>query len=137
MSFGRKYQIVFLLITSFICHGSSSTSSQITIAVLFNTGKSENSSATFSTAIKNSLEKIQSTLDSEAGVNFVYKDFNSTFCDLGTFLAFVDGRFACGIVVLLLENCQCEKMLISYLDALNVKTISSCESPFLIVSKYI
>ena len=131
---GKYYQIlVFLLI--FMCE-STRASSQNTVAVLFNTGNSQNSStATFPATIKKSFEKLPSTLGMDGDVNFVYKNFNSTFCDLGTFLEFVDGILACDItVVLLLQDCQCEKVFMSYLDIVNIKSVSNCERPLFAVS---
>jgi hypothetical protein len=89
----------------------------------------------FSETIEKSFEAIPSTLAINGDVNIVYKDLNSTFCDLGTFLSFVDGIFACDVVVvLLLRDCQCEKMLMSYLDILNIRSVSNCERPLFAVS---
>ena len=123
----RHDQILFLLLTVFLCM-STRASSEITMAVLFDTTKT---TATF----KESFEKLPSTVDINGNVNIVYKDFNSTFCDLGTFLEFMHGIFACDvIVVLLLEDCQCEKKFLSYLDILNIKSVSNCERPLFAVS---
>ena len=134
MSSGGKYQILFLFVILFICENTG-VSSQLTIAVLINSGKYQNASAsTFPVIIKKSFEKIPSTLDMDEDVNFVYNDLNSTFCDLDNFLSIVDGILACDIVVLLLEDCQCETMFMTYLDIPNIKTISSCELPLFIVS---
>ena len=132
MSSGRNCQIVIFLLTSLVCKEVVSLASQITIAVLFNTGKAQNSHIAL-TLIKKSFEKIPSTLGIEAGVDFVYKDFNSTFCDLGAFLAFVNRLSPYNIVVLMLESCQCE-MLLPYLNTLDIKVISICEPPLFLVS---
>ena len=129
-----KYQILFFFVT-FICDNTS-VSSQLTIAVLINSAKSQNASnATFPMTIKKSFEKIPSTLDNDKDVNIVYKDLNSTFCDLGNFLSVVDELLACDvIVVLLLDDCECEKMFMSYYDILNIKSVSNCEQPLNAVS---
>ncbi len=128
-----KNQILFFFVTLFICENTG-VSSQFTMAVLINSAKSQNArTATFH--IRKSFEKIPTTLDNDKDVNIVYKDLNSTFCDLGNFLSVVDGILACDIIlVLLLEDCQCEKMLMSYLDILNIKSVSNCEQPLFAVS---
>ena len=123
MSFLVKHrQILFWPLIVILCK-STRASSEITMAVLLNTTKT---TATF----KASFGKLLSTLDTDGNVNTVYKDFHSTFCDLGKFLEFVDGIFACHvIVVLLLDDCQCEKKFMSYLDIVNIKSVSKCERP--------
>jgi hypothetical protein len=133
-SSGKCHQILFFFVTLFICENTG-VSCQITIAVLFNSAKPQNpSTATSSMAIKKSFEKIPSMLDIDENVNFVYKDLNSTFCDLGTFLEFMDGILAYEVVVLLLEDCECEKKLLFFLDILSIKSVSSCERPLFTVS---
>ena len=130
-----KYQILFFFVTLFICENTGA-SSPLTIAVLINSdsAKSQNAStATF--PIRKSFEKIPPTLDNDKNVNIVYKDLNSTFCDLGNFLSIVNELLACDvIVVLLLDDCECEKMFMSYLDILNIKSVSNCEQPLFAVS---
>ena len=130
-----KYQILFFFVTLFICENTGA-SSPLTIAVLINSAKSQNASnATFPMTIKKSFEKIPSTLDNDKDVNITYKDLNSTFCDLGNFLSIVNELLACDvIVVLLLDDCECEKMFMSYLDILNIKSVSNCEQPLFAVS---
>ncbi len=131
-----KYQHLFFFVALFIICENTGVSSQLTIAVLINSAKSQNASAaTFPVTIKKSFDKIPSTLDNDKNVNIVYKDLNSTFCDLGNFLSIVNEILACDIiVVLLLEDCQREKMFMSYLDILNIKSVSNCEQPLFAVS---
>ncbi len=130
-----KYRHLFFFVTLFIWENTG-VSSQLTIAVVINSAKSQNASAsTFPMTIKRSFEKIPSTLDNDRNISIVYKDLNSTFCDLGNFLSIVDEILACDIiVVLLLEDCQCEKMFMSYLDILNITSVSNCEQPLFAVS---
>ena len=136
MSCWGKFFFSLLFFFATLCESTAVSCTRKTIAVLFNTDNSQNSSnATFPETIKRSFERIPPTLGFDKDVNIVYKDFNSTFCDLGTFLEFVNGIVGSDIiVVLLLNDCQCEKKFLSYLDILNIKSVSNCERPLFVVS---
>ena len=126
MSFMEKHhQFLLFFLTLSLCESKSKIpSSPFTIAVLINSRNSRSSNNSgIRVMIEKSFKKLPSILDIDQEVNVVCKDLNSTFCDVGKFLSFVDGILACDvIVVLLLGDCQCEKMFMSYLDDLhNIK----------------
>lgn len=142
MSYGGHlicHQILFFFMALFIREKTAGVSSPISVAVIFSHGQSfYQSTTTFSVASKTFFEKISSTLGINEKLNFHYKDMNSTFCDLGKFLLLMrlvtNASIVSDAVVLLLEDCQCEKKLWPFLDILNLKYITRCEQPYLTVS---
>ena len=131
--------MLFFCMALFIREKTAGVYSPTSIAVIFNYGQSFHQSTTiFSVPSKKSLEKIPSTLGIDEKVKFHYKDMNSTFCDLGKFLLLMrlvtNASTVSDAVVLLLEDCQCEKKLLPFLDILNMKYVTHCEQPYLTVS---
>ena len=110
-------------------------SSYISSLVLFNDGKfpHPNTTETIHSAFaeEKSFKKITMT---DEVVTFVYKYLDSSFCDLGTFLSFLERRSTYDFVVLLLEECDCERKLLMFLDMLDIKYVSRCEQAYLTVS---
>ena len=143
MSYGRIHRQVMLFYAAFIFIRENTTgavSSPISISVIFSSGQSFHPN-TFSLASKKSFEEISATLGINQKVNFSYKVMNSTFCDLGKLLLLMrlvnNASIVSDTVVLLLQDCQCEKTFLPYLNAFNMKYVTQCEQPYLTVSIFL
>ncbi|XP_028410037.1 glutamate receptor ionotropic, NMDA 3A-like isoform X2 [Dendronephthya gigantea] len=138
MSHGWKsYQLLFFFVLSstFISQVEAGAFSRVSIAVLFNSAKRHPQGTKASPlAIRKAFERIPSDLPGfDNKVEFIYKDFNSTICDIGTFLSFMNVSIPYDIVILLLHDCLCERTLLTYLNVHNINFISSCEQPYFAV----
>ena len=131
---GKSQKILFLFATLLISGDTDAAvcpQQPVSITVVFNSFNVEQPN-TRPVLIKKSFEEIPSLL--RLGVSFVYKNLNSTFCDLGSFLSFVSGILSCDLVVLLLDDCKCEETFVMYLNILSIKVVSHCIAPYFTVS---
>lgn len=73
--------------------------------------------------------KPQKTLDTVENVKFVYKNLNSSSCDLRKALSIVENVFGFDVVMLQDLNCRCQQMLSFYLNNMKKETVASSECP--------
>ena len=109
---------------------SAALSKAINVAVIFNSIKFGGQLNL--TLVNDSFHGISQTLK-KISTKFVYMDMNSSYCNTEEFLSFLENVPIYFHILVLMDDCSCEKKLLQLVHFLHVKYVSHCDRSVLTV----